>query len=91
MCINDVISIVYSPSTNRDHLRVGGHEQLGAVAVLRVAVDAHPRVLGALRVQREEERLARAEVGLPLALVVPQVALEPARGTVRAEYLRLRD
>lgn len=60
------------------------------MAVLSVAVDAHPRVLGALRVEREEERLSRPEIRLPLALVILQVTLEPARGTVCAKYLKER-
>ena len=45
--------------------------------MLGVPVNADPRVLGAFWVQGEEERLAGAEISLPLALVILQVALEP--------------
>lgn len=79
---------IHSPAADRDHLGVGRHEQLGAVAEALVALDAHPRVARALREQREQERLAGAEVRLPVALVVLQVALEPARRAVRPEHLR---
>lgn len=65
------------PSSNGDHLGIGSHEQLGAVPDF-VALYPDPGVLGAFRVQREQERLAGPEIRLSLSPVVLRVALAPS-------------
>lgn len=75
----DVNKLWNSPSPDRDHLGVGGHEQLRCVAEALVPLDTDPGILSALRIEREQERFAGAKVRLPLATVVLEVTLEPPR------------
>lgn len=60
------------------------------MAQIAIALDAHPGVFGTFRIQREEEGFAGTKVGLSLALVIFDVALEPARGAIGAKYLNTK-
>lgn len=77
-----------SPSSDGDHLGIGGHEELSPMAHAVVPLGAaHPGVLGALGVQREQERLTCAKVCLAVAALVSHVALIPTRRAVRPKHL----
>lgn len=75
------------PSTDGYHLGIGRHEQLGTVSQILVALDSHPRVLGSLGIQWEQEGFAGAKVGLSLALVIFNISFEPAGRAIGTKYL----
>lgn len=57
------------------------------MAQIAVTLDAHPGVFGTFGIEGEQEGFAGAKVGLSLALVIFDVAFEPAGGAIGAKYL----
>lgn len=79
----------YSPSSDGDHFAVGRHKQLGSMGHVAIALHSDPRVFRSFRIEGEEERFSRAEVGLAVAAIVFLVALTPARRAIGAKHLKI--